>query len=350
MAASYISSATELAAFLKKKGSSWEQAQLPSPELLAKNFVVRIPYFYANLIDWHNPQDPLRLMVIPSALELQVKQYELADPIGDHTHEPVPGLIHRYPNRCLLILTTHCSVHCRFCFRRDVIGTPLPVDFRGIFKYLQEHQEIKEVILSGGDPATLPAVFLQRVVTELATLNHITTVRIHSRALAIDPVAVGEKWLLVIEKALQPNKVIVLHINHHREITPELESLVRRLHKSGILVLSQSVLLKGINTTVETLRELFSTLSAVGITPYYLHHLDKARGTDHFRVSIEEGKQLFTKLRGTISGHSVPDYVLDLPGGDGKVPVMWLHQISPGVYQVENFQGKTITYSDPLAF
>ena len=337
-----------LKAYLHEHSLTWETAGLSAELLTRKQFPVRIPRFYADLIHWNDSEDPLRKIVIPAAAEQDIQSYELSDPIGDHTHEPVPGLVHRYPNRCLLLLTTHCSIHCRFCFRRDVIGTPLPIDLPGITSYLQNHTEIEEIIYTGGDPATIPPAFLASMIDKLAPLSHIKTWRFHTRTMVVDPEYVKEAWYEQLDRLNQVQKVVVLHVDHAREVTLELKHLVQTLQRHHIQVLSQSVLLKGVNDSLDALHQLFTSLSSAGIKPYYLHHLDKAQRTHHFRISIEAGKKLYTQLRGKISGYAIPEYVVDLPGGDGKVPVMWMRKISPDTYEVENFQGKTITYIDPL--
>lgn len=342
-----IKNSKQLELYLLSKGLSWDECQLPSADEFGGLFPMRIPEFYADLINWKDPSDPLRLMVIPSAQERDVKKYELEDPIGDKTHEPVPGLIHRYPDRCLLLFTTHCGVHCRFCFRRDVVGKVRPIDIQGIYKYLVKTPQIREVIFSGGDPATFPPEFFENVLTPLSEISHIKTIRVHTRGFVVDPTTFSQEWLKVFIGNNKSNMTIVLHINHPKEITSELAELVKQLRNSGVQVLSQSVLLKGVNDDKETLLRLFNSLSENGVKPYYLHHLDKAQGTHHFRISIEEGKKLYTSLRGQLSGYKLPEYVVDLPGGDGKVPVMWLTQKEKGVYEVENFEGKLITYIDP---
>lgn len=343
-----IRSVADLEEYLRNSSLTWEQACLPSRELLSAKFSTRIPLFYANLINWQDKNDPLRAMVIPTIDETETHAYELQDPIGDHSHEPVPGLIHRYPNRCLLLLTTHCAVHCRFCFRRDVIGTPLPADIDGIATYLQRHQEIHEIIFTGGDPGTFPPAFLASMIKKLSSLTHIDTWRFHVRSMVVDPTSVTKEWIQQLDLLSDKHKVVVLHINHPREVTAQLAEVVHTLQTKGVAVLSQTVLLKGINDTVETLRALYERITQIGIKPYYLHHLDKAKGTHHFRISIADGKRLYMKLRGHLSGYSIPEYVVDLPGGDGKVPVMWLRPLGAGRYEVENFEGRTIQYSDPL--
>ncbi len=339
----YISSAAHLT----------KQNTLPFPESLLTEdetggvvgFPLRIPYYYADLIDWKNPRDPLRLIAMPQKAEENIQPYELTDPIGDHEKEAVPGLIHRYPDRCLLLLTSHCKIHCRFCFRREVVGKVRPVNFAAIKEYLLAHPEIREVIFSGGDPGTFPAAFLDNIRRQLSGVMHIERWRFHTRVPAVDPQSITAQWLSVVEKFIG-KKIIVIHTDHPNELTKEVASLVAQLLQKNILVLSQSVLLKGVNADVETLKNFFTQLVAVGIKPYYLHHLDQAHGTSHFRISIVEGKNIFTSLRGNLSSVCMPEYVLDLPGGYGKVPIMWLEQISPQQYKARTFEGKEVLYTD----
>lgn len=309
------------------------------------NFPLRIPYYYADLIDWKNPQDPLRLIAMPQRAEENIQPYELSDPIGDHEREVVPGLIHRYPDRCLLLLTSHCKIHCRFCFRREVVGKVRPVNFPEIKKYLLAHPEIKEVIFSGGDPGTFPPAFLENIVRQLSGITHIERWRFHTRVPAVDPTVITDEWLAAAEK-LPGKKVIVIHIDHPNEITEQLYKLVEKMLQKTMLVLSQSVLLKGVNADVGILTTFFTQLVSVGIKPYYLHHLDQAKGTSHFRISIAAGKDIFTALRGNLSSICIPEYVLDLPGGFGKVPVMWLEKVSETEYLATTFEGKRILYTD----
>jgi len=344
-----IRSAAELQTYLHKKGLSWETAHLPAQALFEHGFPLRIPEFYAELIDWQDPTDPLRLMVIPDIREAEVRPYELTDPIGDHAREVVPGLIHRYPDRCLLLLTSYCLVHCRFCFRREVVGKVRPVQFQHIQEYLAQHPEVRELIFSGGDPFTFPVGFVQSLTQHLTQLTHVTTWRFHSRVPAIDPAAVSDEWIGQLQELHTQWKkrvIIVIHINHPREVTTQFKHLVEKLIAAGCLLLSQTVLLKGVNTDHKTLADLFRSLVLLGVKPYYLHHLDQVVGSHHFRISIEEGKTLFHSLRGNVSGVCMPEYVLDLPGGDGKVPVMWMHSDDHKEYQVTTFEGKKVTYVD----
>lgn len=340
-----ISSLNELRAYLTARYGSATELLNEQETAGARGFPLRIPHYYADLIDWHDPQDPLRLIAMPSTAEELVQPYELADPIGDHEKEAVPGLIHRYPDRCLLLLTSHCKIHCRFCFRREVVGKVRPVNFQAIKEYLLAHPEIKEVIFSGGDPGTFPPAFLDNIRRQLAGVAHIERWRFHTRVPAVDPAAITPEWLAVVAKFLG-KKIIVIHIDHPREVTPTFTKLVEQLLEQKFLVLSQSVLLKNVNADVATLTKFFTLLTQVGIKPYYLHHLDQAKGTSHFRISIAEGSKLFRQLRGNLSSVCMPEYVLDLPGGFGKIPVLWLERAGENHYWATTFEGKRVEYVD----
>lgn len=341
----WISSIDQLKEYLEQKQIDPALCHLPTQNFLETFFPMRIPVHYAALIDWQNPEDELRKMVLPIAEEEDIQSYELADPIGDHEKEAVPGLIHRYPDRCLLLLTSHCRVHCRFCFRREVVGKVRPVNFEKIKEYLLAHPEIKEVIFSGGDPGTFPPAFLDNIRRQLSDVKHITRWRFHTRVPAVDPQAISDEWLEAVCK-LPGKKVIVIHTNHARELCEHVAELVQKMLDRQILVLSQSVLLKGVNADHGSLKTLFETLVKIGVKPYYLHHLDLAEGTSHFRVSVEEGKKIFRSLRGTLSSVCMPEYVVDLPGGFGKVPIMWLERVDKKTYKALTFEGKEVLYTD----
>jgi lysine 2,3-aminomutase len=324
-----------------------DPATLLSPEESSgiRGFPLRIPYYYADLIDWKNPHDPLRLMAMPREIEKNVAAYELADPIGDQDREVVPGLIHRYPDRCLLLLTSHCKIHCRFCFRREVVGKVRPVQFAAIREYLTMHKEIHEVIFSGGDPGTFPPAFLDNIRRQLSDIRHIQCWRFHTRIPVADPSCITDEWLAVLDR-FRGKKVVVIHTNHPAELTSQVRCLVNKMLQKNILVVSQTVLLKNVNDDVPTLKIFFRQLVDFGIKPYYLHHLDQARGTSHFRISIAEGKNIFKALRGSLSSICMPEYVLDLPRGMGKIPVMWLEKITNTQYRAQTFEGITVTYTD----
>jgi lysine 2,3-aminomutase len=340
-----IRTINQLADYLHSQHLSLERCNLSYLKNLSVPFPLRVTEHYAQLINWDDSDDPLRKMVIPSPDEENIQEYELSDPIGDHNCEVVPGLIHRYPDRVLLLLTTHCAVHCRYCFRREDVGGVRPIDFQQIVRYLQQHAEIKEIIFSGGDPGTFPAGFLETLFNNFNPLAHVTTYRFHTRVPVADPAIITKDWLNVLQQS--PKKIImVIHANHSHELSVATQELCRQLLQHQVMLLSQSVLLKGVNDAVPVLTELFRKFVEFGIKPYYLHHPDRVKGTHHFRVSIQRGKHLFSSLRGNLSSVCLPEYVLDLPGGKGKVPVMWLDQVSPRTYQARTFSGKIVQYTD----
>lgn len=346
MPLAYLASVDALETYLQSKHLSWEKCQLPDKEQCRSLFTLRIPLSYANLINWKDPEDPLRMMVMPSLLEKNIQNYELSDPIGDSSHEPVPGLIHRYPNRCLLLCTTYCGVHCRFCFRRDVIGKPRPIDIHAGEGYLRSHPEIAEVIFSGGDPLTFPIAFLRGMLSMLDSIASVRVIRFHTRLAVMDPSVLSTEWISALAILTGKRIVIVLHCNHAREISPQLRASVQRLQAVGIVVLSQSVLLQGVNDSTSALQELFWNLFIDGIIPYYLHHLDYAKGTHHFRISVSKGKALYASLRGRLPGYCIPEYVVDLPGGDGKFPVMQLQELRDGHYLAYSWDQREVEYVD----
>ncbi len=256
--------------------------------------------------------------------EAEVKSYELADPIGDDAHSPVQGIVHRYPDRVLFKITDTCAVYCRFCFRKEMVGKGAGV-LRGdalesAFKYIESHKNIREVILSGGDPLTLSPRRLKELLSRLDAFEHIDNLRIHTRAPLAAPERVSRDLCRVFQD-LQKPLYIVLHVNHADELTDDVTAALKKLHQSGAVLLSQSVLLKDINDNAQALETLCRALIRNRVKPYYLHHLDPAPGTSHFRVSIEEGQELMRALRGNLSGIALPTYVLDIPGGSGKIPV-----------------------------
>lgn len=307
-------------------------------------FFMMIPKYYVDLINWYDPEDHLRKMVVTNNLENDVKKYEIDDPIGDRRHSPVPGIVHRHKDRCLLMLTNFCPVHCRFCFRKNLLSSNT-YDFGKSIDYIKNHKEIWEVIFSGGDPFMLTDDFLGKVIKALKQIKHLKMIRFHTRIPTVYPKRVNKHFATILSKS-KP-LTIVLHINHPKEITPEFIRSVNLLKKTSAILLSQSVLLKGVNDNSQTLEKLFRRLMEIGIKPYYLHHLDYTKGTDYFRVSIEQGKRIFQKLRVNISGVSLPRYVVDLPGGHGKIPVFWLKTLSKGKYEASDFLGKKVIYDDP---
>lgn len=289
--------------------------------------------------------DPVARQFIPSPAELTTQPKESPDPIGDHPHSPVKGLVHRYPDRVLVKLTHTCPVYCRFCFRREMVGPKgdgnlTEAELDTVFAYVAAHPEIAEVIFTGGDPLMLSMRRVADLGRRLASIAHVRLVRWHSRV----PLVAPERITKALASALRfPGKAnyVTLHANHAKEFSEEGRAALARLADAGIALLGQSVLLRGINDDPETLRRLFLEMVANRVTPAYLHHPDLAPGTGHFRLSIEEGQALHAALRGRLSGHAIPAYVLDLPGGHGKVPVNtnYLRSLSSGETEVRDPAG-----------
>jgi lysine 2,3-aminomutase len=290
----------------------------------AANHKVRAPKAYLDLIDWNDPADPIRLQVIPQPQELIEQEGELDDPIADHEFSPVPRLTHRHADRVLLFPTYQCAVYCRFCFRKESltsIGRGYSREaLEPALAYIAEHPEIREVILTGGDPLSLPDKALAEIRDRIEAIAHVRLLRIHTRV----PVALPARITAGLIAALQGRLMVtvVTHFNHAREITDATETACRALRQAGFVLLNQSVLLKGVNDTVEVLEELCRELMyRLGVKPYYLHHGDLARGMAHRRTTIAQGQALAAALRRRLSGICNPVYVLDLPEGGGKVPL-----------------------------
>jgi lysine 2,3-aminomutase len=290
---------------------------------VAERFAVAITPEMAALIDPADPADPIARQFLPDARELAIAPEENEDPIGDHAHAPLKGIVHRYPDRVLLKPIHVCPVYCRFCFRREDVGPGSErlsdAELDAALGYIRAHNEIWEVILSGGDPFLLSPRRLKAIVAALEAIPHVAVVRFHTRVPIVMPRRVDAALVdaLASEKAVY----VVIHANHPRELTPGAKAALKRLGAAGIPLLSQSVLLKGVNDDEATLTALLRGLVAARVKPYYLHHADLAHGTAHLRTGLGEGRALMRQLRGRVSGLCQPAYVLDLPGGHGKVPV-----------------------------
>jgi lysine 2,3-aminomutase len=290
---------------------------------VAERYAVALTPDLAGLIDPADPADPIARQFVPDARELVHTPEERADPIGDAAHSPVKGIVYRYPDRVLLTPVHACPVYCRFCFRREKVGPGggalSPRETKAALDYVRAHPEIFEVILTGGDPLVLAPEKLAALVGALEAIPHVRVLRIHTRVPVADPGRVSRALVRALraEKALY----VVVHCNHPRELTEAVKAASLRLVKAGIPLLSQSVLLKGVNDDAATLEALFRALLAARIKPYYLHHPDLAPGTGHFRPGIAAGQALMRALRGRLSGLAQPTYVLDIPGGHGKVPI-----------------------------
>ncbi len=293
--------------------------------------------------------DGVARQFVPSAAELIDRPEDLMDPIGDDTHAPVPGLTHRYPDRVILHVTKTCEVYCRFCFRRETVGDTghLPSDqLDAALDYIARTPAIHEVILTGGDPLVLSPRRISDLVARLAAIPHVGVLRLHTRVPVVAPDRISDALIAALR--LHPSVWVVVHTNHVDELTAEARAALARLADAGVPLLSQTVLLRGVNDSADTLEALFRALIRLRVKPYYLHHCDLARGAGHFRTTIAAGQAIMAALRGRMSGTALPTYVLDIPGGFGKVPIGpdYLAQQGAG-WRVTDPNGRQHSYADP---
>lgn len=292
---------------------------------IAGRYAVAISPHVAKLIDTGAMDDPIARQFVPDANELITLPEERADPIGDHAHSPVPGIVHRYPDRVLLKAVGICPVYCRFCFRREMVGpgagkTLTEAELETAFNYIDSRSEIWEVIFTGGDPFALSPRRLRSLVGRLGAIGHVKVVRWHTRVPVVQPDLVGGALVDAIY-SVGKTVIVAVHANHPRELAPEAISALKVMRAAGVMLVSQTVLLRGVNDSAAVLAELMRAFVEAGVKPYYLHHPDLAPGTAHFRVPIAQGQAIMRELRATLSGIAQPTYVLDIPGGFGKVPV-----------------------------
>ncbi|MGR9353919.1 lysine-2,3-aminomutase-like protein [Rhizobium leguminosarum] len=325
-------------------------ADRASLEEVAARYAIALTPAISKLIDRTDPSDPIARQFVPDIAELTVAREERADPIGDHAHSPVEGIVHRYPDRVLLKAVHVCPVYCRFCFRREMVGpqglgTLDAAAMQAAFDYIRGHEEIWEVILTGGDPLVLSPRRLHEIMETLAGIAHVKIVRFHTRVPVVDPEKI-DAALIDALRASGKTVYVALHANHVRELTPEARAACARLADAGIAMVSQSVLLKGVNDDPAVLAELMKAFVEIRVKPYYLHHPDLAPGTGHFRVTIEEGQEIVAALRGRISGLCQPAYILDIPGGHGKAVVSGsaIRATSDGCYSVTDYRGGEHSY------
>jgi lysine 2,3-aminomutase len=318
-------------------------------EPVAERYAIAVSPAMAALIDRSDPHDPIARQFVPDAAELAVLPEERRDPIGDLAHSPVEGIVHRYPDRVLLKAVHVCPVYCRFCFRREMVGpqglgTLSPEAMDAAFAYIAAHPEIWEVILTGGDPLVLSPRRLDEIMGRLEAIVHVKIVRFHTRVPVVEPERIDDALIAAL-KAGRKTAYVALHANHPRELTEAARAACGRLVDAGIVMISQSVLLKGVNDSPETLAALMRAFVETRIKPYYLHHPDLAPGTGHFRLTIAEGQALVAALRGRISGLCQPTYILDIPGGHGKA-VIGADTIreSGGRHSVLDFRGGEHVY------
>jgi len=321
-------------------------------ERVAARYAVAITPAIAELIEREDAADPIARQFVPAAAELAWRPQESQDPIGDGAHGPVEGVVHRYPDRVLLMLTHVCATYCRFCFRRETVGPQgkSMLSRRALanaLAYVAERPEIWEVILSGGDPLVLSERRLGDVVGRLAAIEHVKIIRVHTRVPVVDPGRITPALVRAL-KAEGKAIYVVLHANHPRELSRAARDACGKLIDAGIPMLSQTVLLRGVNDDAQTLGDLMRAFVECRIKPFYLHHCDLAPGTARFRTTIEEGQSLMRALRGRYSGLCQPSYVLDIPGGHGKSPIGPNYLVSgqrePEQYVIEDFTGRQHSY------
>ncbi|MES1198821.1 MAG: lysine-2,3-aminomutase-like protein [Pseudomonadota bacterium] len=307
-----------------KKLARNDSALGPLAEVASRYAVAITPAMDA-LIDPDAAADPIAAQFRPDPRELFIAPDENADPIGDGPHTPVKGVVHRYRDRCLLKLIHVCPVYCRFCFRREMVGPDgdgmlSSGETEAALAYIAAHEEIWEVIFTGGDPFLLSARRAREATQRLAAIEHVKILRWHTRVPVVDPLRVTPDLVEAL-KAEGKATYVALHANHPRELTREARAAIARIVDAGIPMVSQTVLLKGVNDDPDTLEALMRGLVEARVKPYYLHHLDRAPGTSHFRCTVEEGRALMQTLHQRASGLCQPSYVLDIPGGHGKAPL-----------------------------
>lgn len=293
---------------------------------VAERYAVAITPAMSALIVSNDPGDPIARQFVPSAAELHTHPAELEDPIGDHAKSPVPGLVHRYPDRVLLKIVGVCPVYCRFCFRREMVGPDAghnltDAELNAALAYIRATPAIWEVILTGGDPFMLSARRVRSLMRDLETIPHVKLVRWHTRVPVAAPNLVTDEFVSALTSGSK-TVIVGLHANHPRELTPDARAALTRLSLAGIPLVSQSVLLRGVNDDVPTLEALMRAFVEACVIPYYLHHGDLAPGTGHFRIPVARGIALVRELHRRLSGLARPDYVLDLPGAFGKVSLL----------------------------
>lgn len=316
-----------------------------------KTLRMAITPYYLSLIDTENPDCPIRRQAVPSALELHRSSADLTDPLHEDTDSPVPGLTHRYPDRVLFLITDMCSMYCRHCTRRRFAGqrdasTPTERIDRCI-EYISRTPAVRDVLLSGGDALLVEDGKLEYIIKRLREIPHVEVIRIGSRTPVVCPQRVTPELVAMLRK-YHP-VWLNTHFNHPDEITPESTEACARLVDAGIPLGNQSVLLRGINDCVETMKTLVKGLVKIRVRPYYMYQCDLSMGIEHFRTPVSKGIEIIENLRGHVSGYAVPTFVVDAPGGGGKIPVMPNYMISqsPGRVVLRNYEGVITTYTEP---
>ncbi len=305
------------------------------------------PYFF-NLIDRQDPECPIRKQVMPRNEEMRKTAGEVLDPVGEDEHSPVPGIVHRYPDRALFLVTDRCASYCRYCTRSRMVSNAQDYNFHPAFdkglQYLAEHQEIRDVLISGGDPLLLSDAKIDHLLGKLREIPHIEFIRIGTRIPIFLPQRITEKLQEILVK--HGPIWMSLHANHPRECTIELKEACDKLAFAGVPLGNQSVLLKGVNDDAETMRSLVHRLLMMRVRPYYLYQCDLINGSSHLRTDPRKGLEIIKELRGHTSGYAVPQFVIDAPGGGGKVPINpeYVENITESELTLRNFQGRIYRY------
>lgn len=317
-------------------------------------FRMSITPYYLTLIDPDDPNCPIRKQAIPSVYEMHVGQNDMLDPLAEDTDSPVPGLTHRYPDRVLFLITDMCSMYCRHCTRRRFAGQHdqrMPQDRIDMsIEYIRNHSEIRDVLLSGGDALLVSDEILEDIIKRLREIEHVEVIRLGTRTPVVLPQRITEDFVNMLRK-YHPIWLNT-HFNHYDEITIESKQAIDRLADAGIPLGNQSVLLKGINDSVDIMKKLVQRLAYIRVRPYYIYQCDLSLGIEHFRTPVSKGIEIIEGLRGHTSGYCVPTFVIDAPGGGGKIPVMPNYVISqaPGKIVLRNYEGVISTYSEPTNY
>ena len=343
-----ITSVEELAHYIPL--SDKQQAQI---RLVSLKYPLAITPYYLSLIDPCEPDDPIRQQAVPATQELTMAGNGMEDPLAEHEHSVVPGLVHRYPDRAVMVLTDICPMLCRHCTRkrewRNGSWVKTNDDIGRMLDYIRAHPEVRDVIISGGDPLTLSNQRLEVVLAELRKIRHVEIIRIGTRCPVVLPQRIDDELCSMLSKygPIWMNT----HFNYPREITPEATAACDRLLRAGIPVNNQSVLLKGVNDTPEIQRKLCHSLLRAKVRPYYLFQCDRVQGTEHFWTPIESGVHIMEEMRGFTSGLALPTFVIDLPNGGGKIPVgpNYILGIDSEGFVVRNYQGIISHYQNPPA-
>ncbi len=315
-------------------------------------FIMSVPPYWASLMDREDPHCPIRRQGVPLADEYETSSNDMVDPLAEDAHMPVPGLVHRYPDRVLLLVTEICAMYCRHCTRSRVVGTEAgfaqPARLEQAYDYLRANKKIRDVLISGGDPLTLSDNKLDDILTHLRAIPHIEFIRIGSRTPVTLPFRVTESLTAVLKK--HKPVWMSLHFNHPKEVTPQIAQACDMLADSGVPLGCQTVLLKGINDKPSIMKKLFHELLKIRVRPYYIYQCDPVKGTSHFRTPISTGINIIEKLRGYTTGYAIPTYVVDAPGGGGKIPVNpdYVVSHSKGVWVFRNYAGKLYTYREEV--